>query len=121
MLSWRGTVSGNTGLCLVTWLLQDDVGIVLQVSATTGFDEQLMQISEGRDSDTWCTHLHARAGDRVQHPRRNNYDYAGRDLDMNHLAVGTPLPILPPHAAAKESVPPIENLNILPDMGRMTA
>lgn len=121
MLSWRGAVKGNSGCDLVILLLQDDEGIVLRASAKTGLDEHMMQISQGRDGNTRRTHLHARAGNRIQHPGRNHYDYAGRDLDMNHLALGTPLPILAPYSAAIQRVPPIEDLNIRPDMGRMTA
>jgi hypothetical protein len=39
---------------------------------------------------------------------------------MNDLAAGAPLDILAPNAAPIESVPAIMDLDLLPDMGRMT-
>ena len=53
-------------------------------------------------------------------PRRHNHDDAWFDLDMHHVAGGPVLDVLPQQTAPVERMPAIENLNFLPDMGRMT-
>ena len=39
---------------------------------------------------------------------------------MNDLAVGAQLAVLAPQASPIQRVPAVEDLNFLPDMGRMT-
>lgn len=39
---------------------------------------------------------------------------------MNDLTVGTLLPVLLPKTTAIQRMPPVEDFNFLPDMGRMT-
>jgi hypothetical protein len=56
----------------------------------------------------------------VEHPCSDHDDYAGRYLDMNDIAAGAPLDILAAEAATIECVPAVMDLNLLPDMGRMT-
>jgi hypothetical protein len=63
---------------------------------------------------------HPSAGGGIEHPRRHHDDHAGRHLDVNDLAAGALLDILAPNAAPIERVPAIMNLDLVPDMGRMT-
>jgi hypothetical protein len=63
---------------------------------------------------------HSSAGDGIEHPCRHHDNYAGRYLDVNDLAAGAPLNILPSNAAPIECVPAIMDFDLLPDMGRMT-
>ena len=56
----------------------------------------------------------------MEHPCRHHDDYAGRYLDVNDIATGAPLDILAANAAPIVSVPAIMDLDLLPDMGRMT-
>src|ERR1700739_5018556 len=56
----------------------------------------------------------------MEHPCRHHDDYAGRYLDVNNLAADAPLNILATNTAPIECVPAIMNLDLLPDMGRMT-
>jgi hypothetical protein len=80
-----------------------------------------MQVDQRCHRNTRNAQLHAGAGSRIQHPCRHHDDHTGRYLEMNNLAAGAPLSILPPNAAAIECVPSVTNFDFLPDMGRMTA
>ena len=51
---------------------------------------------------------------------RHHDDHAGRYLDVNDLAAGAPLNILASNTTPIECVPAIVDLDLLPDMGRMT-
>jgi hypothetical protein len=53
-------------------------------------------------------------------PGRDHEDYTGRYLDMNDIAAGALLDILTAKAAPIECVPAVMDLDLLPDMGRMT-
>jgi hypothetical protein len=64
--------------------------------------------------------LHSSAGSRIQHPCRHHDDGPGRQLDVNNLATGALFDILAPNATTIECVPAILDLDLLPDMGRMT-
>jgi hypothetical protein len=122
MLSWRGAAAGNAGVGrLLILLLLDDGRIVQGVSSETAFDQQLMQLNQGRYRDTRRAKRHSGAGDGIEHPCRHHDDHAGRHLDVNDLAADAPLNILAPNAAPIECVPPVTNFYFLPDMGRMTA
>jgi hypothetical protein len=66
------------------------------------------------------TQFHASAGRGVQHPGSDHDHDAWFDFDVNNLAVGTLLAVLAPHATSIQRVPTVEDLNFLPDMGRMT-
>ena len=64
--------------------------------------------------------FHACACNGVQHPG-GDHDHGARcDLDMNDLAVGALLAVLATDTTPIQWMPAIEDLNFLPDMGRMT-
>jgi hypothetical protein len=43
-----------------------------------------MQIDQRRHTSAWCADLHTCADHRIQHPRRDDYHYAGRRLDVGN-------------------------------------
>ncbi len=66
------------------------------------------------------TQFHACACNGVQHPGGDHDHDAGCDFDMDDLAVGPLLAVLAPYATSVQWMPAIEDINFLPDMGRMT-
>ena len=121
MLSWCGA-GGSAGLgrLLILLLLDDDL-TVPGASSESALDQQLMQLNQRRYSDAGRAEGHSRAGDRIEHPCRYNDDHPGRYLDVNDLAAGAPLNILTAKATPTKCMPAIMDLDLLPDMGRMTA
>lgn len=83
-------------------------------------DKQLMQFSQGRDRHPRRPQLHPGTSGGIEHPCRDDYDVAGRHLDMNNLAAGAPLDVLASNSPPIQRMPAVMNLNFLPDMGRMT-
>jgi hypothetical protein len=90
-------------------LLLDDDRIVPGASSETACDQQMMKVEQRRYCD-------ARRNDRrhVQHPRGDGRDHARHRLDVNKPSGDALLAVMPPDAA------PVERVNFLPDMGRMT-
>ena len=121
MLSWRGAAgSGGVGSLLILLLL-NDARIVQGASSEPTLDQQPMQLSQRRYGHPRRAKRHSCAGDRIEHPRGNDDDHAGRGFDVNDLAAGAPLRILAANAPPVEGVPAVTNFNLLPDMGRMAA
>jgi len=89
-------------------------------SAKSEFGQQQVQLGERLHRRLRQAELHDRACGCVEHPRRHDDDDARRGFDVNDLAVGALLAVLPLHAAAVQRVPAVEDFNLLPDMGRMT-
>jgi hypothetical protein len=79
-----------------------------------------MQIAEGSHRCAGSAQLHACAGGSVEHPRRHDQDYARGDLDVNHVTCRALFPVLPSKSTTIERMPAVEDLYLLPDMGRMT-
>jgi hypothetical protein len=80
-----------------------------------------MQFSQGRDRHPRRPQLHPGTSEGVEHPCRYDQDVAGSHLDMNNFTGGAPLDILSSNPASIQRVPAVMDLNLLPDMGRMTA
>jgi len=80
-----------------------------------------MQVSQRRHRDARCTQCHSDTGGGIEHPGRHHDHDTGRDLDVNDFTAGAPLEVLTSNTASVQSVPAVVNLNLLPDMGRMTA
>jgi len=83
-------------------------------------DKQLMQFNQGRDRHPRRSQLHPGTSGGIEHPCRDDHDVAGRHLDMNNLAAGAPLDVLASNSPPIQRMPAVMNLNLLPDMGRMT-
>ena len=80
----------------------------------------MMEIGEGSHRSTRFSQFHAGTRRGVEHPRSYNQNYAGLDLDVNHVAGGSVLTVLPSETTTVERMPAVEDLHLLPDMGRMT-
>jgi hypothetical protein len=121
MLSWREAAGGSAGVdgLLILLLLNDD-RITQGASSETALDQQLMQLNQRQYRDVRRAECHSSAGGGIEHPRRHHDHHAGRHLDVNDLAAGALLDILAPNAAPIERVPAIMDLDLVPDMGRMT-
>jgi hypothetical protein len=63
--------------------------------------------------------FHVGASHGIEHPGGDHDHNARFNLDVNDLAVGALLAVLAPDATSIQRVPAIEDLNFLPDMGRM--
>ena len=121
MLSWCGAAGSSAGVGRLLILLPlDDDRIVPGASSETALDQQVMQLNQRRYRDARRAEPHSGAGDGIQHPCRHHNDYTGRYLDVNDLAAGAPLNILASNATPIECVPAIMDVDLLPDMGRMT-
>ena len=121
MLSWRGVVDGGAGLGrFAMMLLLGDVRTAPGASPGTTLDQQLVEVSEGRHGHTRRAELHPGAGDRIEHPRRNDRDHAWRHLDVHETTGETILAVVPPDAPPVQRMPAVVDDGLLPDIGRMT-
>ena len=121
MLSWRADVGGGAGLGgFAMMLLPGDVRTAPGASPGTTLDQQTVQVGEGRHRRARRAELHPGAGDRVEHPRRDDRDHAGRHLDVHEATGEAILAVLPPDAPPVQRMPGVVNDSLLPDMGRMT-
>lgn len=99
--------------------LTDGVMNTGQASPIAVFDQQAVQFGESRHRHAWWTLGEGRADSRVQHPASDRDDDAVADLYVYEFTGGTALAIQAAQSSAVQRVPPIEDLNFLPDMGRM--
>src|SRR3954453_12512865 len=76
-------------------------------------DERVHRYPAGAD-------LHARARNRIEHPRRYNRDDAGLRFDLHEPPRATLLTAAEANATPIEGMPAIMDHDVLPDMGRMT-
>jgi len=79
-----------------------------------------VQLSQGLHRSPRIAQFHASASRGVQHPGGDHDHDARVDFDVDYLAVGALLAVLAPDATPIQRVPAVEDLNFLPDMGRMT-
>ena len=79
-----------------------------------------MQLIQRRYRHTRRAERHSDAGGGIQDPRRGHDDHAGCRLKVNNGSGSALLATLAPDAATIKGVPAIMDLDLLPDMGRMT-
>jgi hypothetical protein len=96
------------------------VGNTRGASSKSVLGQQQMQVCQRVHRCSRGAQVHACACSGVEHPGGDHDHDAWCDLDMNDLAVGALLAVLAPHATSIQRVPAVEDLNFLPDMGRMT-
>ena len=114
-------MDGGAGLGgFAMMLLLGDVRTAPGASSETTLDQQLVEVSEGRHRHARRAELHPSAGDRVEHPRRDDRDHPGRHLDVHEAAGKTILAVVPPDAPPVQRMPAVVDDGLLPDMGRMT-
>jgi len=101
-------------------LLLDDVRIVPGASPETAFDQEVTQLNKPRHRHARRADLHSGASHRIQHPRCDHRNHAGCCLDIDEAASDALLAAKAPDATPVKGVPAIMNLDLLPDMGRMT-
>ena len=127
MLSWRGAVGardagsikcdlGGRVILLLAIGVEDTAG----ASPKSVLRQQLMQIAEGAHRCAGSAQFHACARGCIEHPRRHDQDYARSDLDVNHVTCRSLFAVLPSKPTTIERMPAVEDLYLLPDMGRMT-
>lgn len=96
------------------------LGNTREASSKSLLGQQQMQVCQRLYRCSRGAQFHVRAGNGIQNPGGDDDHDAWRDLDMNHLTSGPTLAVLAPDATSKQRVPAVEDLNFLPDMGRMT-
>jgi hypothetical protein len=99
--------------------LADGVMNTGQASPIAVFNQQAVKFGEGRLRHAWWTLGEGRAGSRVQHPASDRDDDAVTDLYVHEFTGGAALAVHTTQPSAVQRVPPIEDFNFLPDMGRM--
>lgn len=99
--------------------LTDGVMNTRQASPIAVFDQQAVKFGEGRYRHPWWTLGEGRADSRVQHPASDCDDDAVADLYVYEFTGGTALAMHTTQPSAVQRMPPIEDFNFLPDMGRM--
>lgn len=80
-----------------------------------------MQARKCFDGHSGRAQTQVRTHGRVQHPASHDDDDARRHLDVDELTGGPALAVLAPYAPSVQRMPRVEDLDFLPDMGRMTA
>ena len=78
-----------------------------------------MQFGESLHRCAWWTQGQGRADGRVQHPASDCDNDTVTDLYVDEFAIGAALAIHAAQASAVQRVPTVEDLDFLPDMGRM--
>jgi hypothetical protein len=121
MLSWRGARDGSAGAGrFLILLLLDDVRIVPGASPETALDQQVMQVNQRIHCHARRADRHSGTGDGIQHPGRNHRNHAGCRLEIDKAASDALLATVPPDTTPIKRMPAIMDLDLLPDMGRMT-
>ena len=101
-------------------LLLCDATNIRGASTKTAIPKQTVQIDQCGNRKAWGAELHACADAGVEHPGWHHRDDTWADLYVNKLTAGSLLAVLPSQVASIQRVPAVEDLNFLPDMGRMT-
>ncbi len=82
-------------------------------------DEQAVQFAQRLNRHPWWAEQHGGALHRIKHPPGYGENHARRDFDMYQLTRGPALAVLAPESPAVQGMPAVEDLNFLPEMGRM--
>ena len=125
MLSWhcRGTADNVVCVDLVFGFMGLLTGGTNtgRASPKTEIEQDAIEFCQRLDGGLGCTELHARTSSLVQHPTGHENDDTRRHFNMDDVDATPALAVLPPHATTVQRMPAIEDLDLLPDMGRMTA
>lgn len=90
--------------------------IVAQCSAPPSEPAKSAFLRFSAKTDSLCT----RASHGIDHPGRSGNDMTGRDDEMNDPAVGALFAVLAAKPTSEIRVPTVMDLDLLPNMGRMT-
>jgi hypothetical protein len=80
----------------------------------------VVQVDQCDPCSARISDLHAGAGDRIQHPRSYDCNYARSHLNVDNVAVRPTLAILPSDAPPMKRMPAVVDNDFKPDLGRMT-
>jgi hypothetical protein len=107
----------------VVVFIESPVGVIntREASPMTALDQKAMEVCQRLDGGPRWPQTQVRTRGSVQHPAGHDDDDTRRHLDMNDLTGSSALAVLAPYSAAIQRVPAVKNLDLLPDMGRMTA
>jgi hypothetical protein len=78
-----------------------------------------MKIHKRLNRNVRRTDLHSRTSRRVKHPCRHDNRSSRFSFDDDDVSSAALLAVIAPHRTSIECMPPIMNLNFLPDMGRI--
>ena len=99
--------------------LTDGVMNTGQASPIAVYDQQAVQFGESLHRYARRTQGQDRADSSVQHPASDRDDDTVTDLYVDEFAGGAALAIHAAQSSAVQRMPTVEDLNFLPDMGRM--
>jgi hypothetical protein len=99
--------------------LSDGVMNTRQASPMAVFNQQAVKIRERLQRCTWRPQGEGRACGCVQHPAGDRDDNTVADLDVDEFTGCAALAVHAAQSSAVQRVPTVEDLNFLPDMGRM--
>jgi hypothetical protein len=99
--------------------LTDGVMNTVQASPIAVFDQQAVQFGECLHRCSWRPQVQRRADGRVQHPASDRNDDTVTNFHVDEFAGGAALAVDASQSSAVQRVPTVEDLNFLPDMGRM--
>jgi hypothetical protein len=80
-----------------------------------------MQVVQGVGRNARQTERHRRADPGIEHPLGKRRDDSRFDLEVNDASACPLLSIVSSDTPAMERMPAVVDLNVVPDMGRMTA
>ncbi|ESX81704.1 hypothetical protein X756_31280 [Mesorhizobium sp. LSHC412B00] len=89
-------------------------------SPETAFDQELVKLKQRGKRYARGAQVHRRASHGIDHPGRSGNDMPGRDYEMNDPAVGALFAVLAAKPMSEIRVPTVMDLDLLPNMGRMT-
>ena len=117
----RGGLAGKGARLELVFMrsLSDDVMNTRQASPMAVLDQQAVQIRERLQRCAWRTQGEGRARGCVQHPAGDRDDNTVADLYVDEFTGCAALAIHAAQSSAVQRVPTVEDLNFLPDMGRM--
>lgn len=125
MLSWHCLGTADNVVCVD--LVFGFMGLLTggtdtgRASPKTEIEQEALEFYQRLNGGPGCTQFHAGTRTLVQHPAGHDDDHAGHHFNMDDVHVSPALAVLPPHTTTVQRMPAIKDLNLLPDMGRMTA
>jgi hypothetical protein len=120
MLSWRTITSNRIGGGKALMLRLHDDEIIWRASPEMALDQEVAQFKQRGQRYAWRTQPHRSAGDRIDHPGRSSNDIARRNEEAKDTSLSAFLARLAAKTAPEIRVPAITDINLLPNMGRMT-
>ena len=99
--------------------LTDGVMNTRQASPIVVFDQQAVQFGQSLHRCARWAKGQCRADGSVQHPTGDRHDDTVTGLHVDKFAGGAALAIQPAQSSAVKRMPTVEDLDFLPDMGRM--